>query len=132
MEIDQELRRRLWEHALHEENAYNGRLNLFLVAEAMLLAFYAQLGRDFAKPSLIALGILGVLLTALWIAVNVRQEGDLKAAVKRLGEHLPEFHTEGSLRSIRSINSSDKTILTYCVPAIVALIWIVLLANSLT
>ncbi len=123
---------RIWQHALHEENVFNDRLNFFLLAEAMLLVFYATTMGDVSIPTLEVIAALGILLTAFWILINVRQASDLRQAVARMKQCLPDYaHYIDASKSRERLRGSALPVLCYWVPLVVGAIWLALLVELL-
>ena len=103
--------------------------NFFLVAESMLLvAFTTILSKvDFWKTT-ISVAILGLLLTAIWGAVNIRQYQVYNHARKIVEQVCPEFQDLRAKRPKSFVGS--WFLLTYIVPVLIAISWIVLLITA--
>lgn len=121
---------RIWQHALHEETVYNDTSNFFLVAEAMFLVFYATLIADINLWGQIIIPVLGLVVTALWLVINVRQEADLQTAVSCLKDFCPEYVEFKRRREEKAFRKTARPILSWAVPTVVGLTWLVLLIQS--
>lgn len=124
---------RAWQHALHEENVFNDRLNFFLLAEAMLLVFHAEVIGKVGETGLLLIGALGVIITILWVIINARQIGDLEDAKAKMRTCLPDYaaYDLSAEEKRRKLRRSAAPILGYAVPVVVALIWMALIAETL-
>lgn len=122
---------RIWEHYVHEHEQFNARLNLFLVAEAMLVVAAAQvLTSDRAKPILgLGISLTGIALTLVWAYVNRRQLVLMRFRRKRALRALSEFARGDRLRPKARLGSTDA--LAYGVPGIVLVVWLWMLAVSI-
>lgn len=121
--------RRLWEHHLHLDNNFYNRLNFFLVFESVLLGVVGLL---YSRPNssvlvLKLIVLLGFSLTAIWGYVQARQKyllDDLKEQVKAV---VPEYRMTLERRKLSRWPVSSMWLLTYTVPTLVALVWLVFL-----
>jgi hypothetical protein len=120
---------RAWQHALHEENVFNERLNFFLVAEAMLLVFHAEVIGKIGDDELLAIGVLGLVITFLWVIINVRQIADLEVAKRELRLCVPEQAQRMEAQK-GLLRGSAGVILGYLVPLAVGSIWIALIVGD--
>lgn len=114
---------RLWEHGLHEDSVFNERQNYFLVAESMLLVAYATLVST-AEPRMLVARVIasfGVLLTAVWIYVNVRQLYVVRHLRARCIEVIPDYRETYQTR--RKWPISSIWLLSYFVPTIIGIMW---------
>ncbi len=131
---DHEIRTRAWEHALHEENVFNTRMNFFLVAEAMLLVFFITSTDRIDRLTLIVVAICGALMTGIWAVINHRQLGDLEKAKAKLRGCVFEYsryHTEAKMDKAR-FHDVGNQLLAYAIPIIVLLIWAVIALDYAT
>ena len=134
-----EVRKRVWEHALHEEKIYNERGNFFLVSEAMLFVFFATLGTDTQTWALYLISALGLCLTLMWVIIAIRQGADLDLAKKRVCWYCDEYEefkmereqSEENGRS-RDFRAYDKLILGKIIPTILGLAWVILIVEIWT
>lgn len=122
---------RLWEHGMHEDTIFNDRLNFFLVFESVLLGVVGMLYSKqppVMKAILITIVCLGLFITIIWGYIQARQRSTLHRLIERLEEHLPEFRdTFEPLDQKKWRRLSGTLLLTYFIPLLVALIWVVLL-----
>lgn len=126
-DLDDEQKRRLWEHGLHEDTMFNNRLNFFLVFESVLLSAVGLLYSKLTsiRPELITITSLGIILTILWGYIQARQKRYHDVLRSLAKEALPEYQI--ALERIGKWPISGLLLLTYGVPILVELIWIVLL-----
>jgi hypothetical protein len=120
---------RLWEHYVHEHEQFNARLNLFLVAEAMLVVAAAQvLTSDQARPVLgLGISVTGICLTLVWAYVNRRQVVLMQFRRHRV-RALDEFAEGDTARPSARLGST--VLLAYGIPAIVLVVWLWILVVS--
>jgi hypothetical protein len=87
---------RLWQHGLHEDSVLNERQNYFLIAESMLLVGYTTVLSTPQPKVFIArvIASFGMLLTLVWIYVNIRQWYIVKHVRARAVEVLPDYRLE--------------------------------------
>jgi hypothetical protein len=126
---------RLWSHATYQDNNIIQRGNFFLVAESMILIAYAAvvsggLGSTSAQlaTALVAsrlIGGFGLLLTAVWAYASYHLWRKLKILIEYAAEKLPEYRYVRDKRGDSRI--SPTALITYMVPALVAVMWIALL-----
>lgn len=126
---DPQLADRIWQHALHEENVLNDRLNYFLIAEAMLLVFYAEVIGKVSTSSLVAIGVAGIVLTIMWLFVNARQFHDLNESVRRVKTQLPGTLPDFPDPKVKAVRSGGKIVIGYLIPLVVGGIWIALIVS---
>ena len=126
--LDSDQINRLWQHAAHSQSRFDNRLNFFLVFESVLLGVVGVL---YSRPSpakvvLIALICLGFVLTAFWEYIQARERYLLNDLETQLKEVAPEYRETVMRRERARWPISSTALLAYGVPALVALIWIVL------
>ena len=125
---------RLFQHGLHEDNAFTERSNYFLVAESLLVVAYtgllsgASAGSSLTKVGSIiwiarTLATFGFLLTLLWIYVNRRQWYVVRHLQERAREILPEYKVTYETRGKWRISST--WLMAYAVPSLIAVMWAV-------
>ena len=129
--LDNDQMNRLWEHGLHEETMFVNKLNFFLVFESVLLGVVGLLySRPVsAKLVLISIICLGLLLTILWGYVQAEQQyfyNQLRSFIK---DELPEYQISRVRLEQAKWRISPTFLLTYGVPILVGLIWVVLLLS---
>ncbi len=120
-----------WDHALHEERVLNERSGLFLVAEAMLLVFYATINATASRTSLRLFTVAGLLMSCLWTILSSRQARDLTDSAAILKDVSPFYSTYVSKREREGhFRKWDRPILVFALPALVGLVWLVLLLTG--
>jgi len=120
-----------WDHALHEERVLNERSGLFLVAEAMLLVFYATINASASRPSLRLFTLAGLLMSCLWVILSLRQARDLVDSAAILKDVSPFYKSYVSAREHAGyFRKWDRPILVFALPALVGLVWLVLLLTG--
>ena len=116
---------RLWEYRNQVNNEFFGRLNFFLIFESILLAAAVQL---LVAPNIPVLAIkgfvvLGLLITGVWTYAQARIKFILDWLAKLCRQNMPESNL---FWAFGNWPVSSMTLLTYIIPLLVALIWIVL------
>ena len=127
--ISQDALNRLWELGLHEDKAFNDRLNFFLVFESVFLGVIASLANNATVNTLFIkiIAIIGLLITFIWGYVQAKHKfiiDDMKAQGREL---LPEYSDVAKRRRKSKFPFSVTSILTYVIPALISLIWIALI-----
>ena len=124
---------RIFEHGLHEDDAFTERGNYFLIAESMLVVAYAGLlssGQSSASAVIQQTTILlvarilasfGFLLTVVWIYVNQRQWQVVRHLQERTRDLVPEYKVTYETRPKRRISST--WLMAYFVPALIGVMW---------
>ena len=116
---------RLWEHALHEDNLFNDRLNFFLVFESVLVGVVGVLFAQDAPsiPILRFISAFGLTLTVLWLYIQAKQKHTLDVLKTRAELLVPEFkETIEQIRHSRFL-VSGTLLLAYFVPGSFAVLW---------
>lgn len=118
----------LRDHADHEDQIFNDRLNFFLVFESVLLGVVGILYNDQpSKTSFLKLMILlGFLLTVIWGYIQARQKYILDGIKKRLKEIDPVYQITLSERAKTKWPFSATSLLTYVIPIIIVVAWVIL------
>ncbi len=136
LHLDSEQSRRLWEYRLHVENQLYSRLTFFLIFESVLLgvvgALYSKIGLSILI--LRAIVILGFCITVVWLYIQHNIKQIFFVLDNRARDNFPE-HKESmkriqKVRKVESrlgIEAPATILLTYVVPGLVALAWILLL-----
>ena len=120
-----------WDHALHEERVLNERAGLFLVAEAMMLVFYATLGVKTSSVALQLFAAIGFVMSLLWITLNMRQHDDLLCAtdnLKRVSSFYRDYIADREVAGW--FRKWDRPVLVYALPLLVAVVWLVLFLDA--
>jgi hypothetical protein len=117
-------RQRFWQHAMHEDGQFNDRLNFFLVFESILLGIVATLyaKSDNIDPTLWAMAMLGLVITLLWMNVQVYHKFYLDSFSARL-EQFSEF-AKTTEYDRKWFFDSTRHVLSYVIPLTVAFIWL--------
>jgi hypothetical protein len=128
-ELD-ETRNRIMAHAMHVENGILNRGNYFLVAESMLVVAYSMLLASGSRSmEVIAvsrmIALFGLLLTVAWSYVTGRSCRYLRHIRGRALDILPEYRE--TLAGLPHNPVPTMMVLTYLVPGLTGVIWVVLL-----
>jgi hypothetical protein len=128
---------RLWSHGLHEDNMYIQRGNFFLVAESLLLVAYAGVLSTHARQEVYILtasrviAVFSLALTLMWILISQRHMTYLRLIRERMLTHLREYRdTRMSWQASRARlwrRAHTNLVLTYAVPGLAAVMWLLLL-----
>jgi len=131
-ELSADEKGRLWQHSLHLDTMLFQRGNLFLVAESLLLAPYtsmlaAQSSLGSVRPTLAARIIagFGLLLTLAWAYVGHRHLKYYNLVRRRQRQYLAEYRI--LRQEWRMGGISSLPIVTYALPALAGILWILLL-----
>jgi len=118
---------RMWAWLLHEGNLFNGRQQLFAVAEAMLLGAYATMSTA-TKPdkfAITAMVLVGAASCLMWLYANLSQIHRYIKPIRELLEPcLPEWER---VRKVGAGKLRTTTILGIVLPIMIGLLWIFLL-----
>lgn len=128
--FDAEERARLWDLTLHEDNVFNQRHALFLIAEAMLAVTYAT-ALD-ASENLVAgvISAMGLLLTSAWLYVSARHGGKVQLVQQKAKAILPDYREIAEATSTspsRWLRVPSRTVAGTLIPVLVGILWIALL-----
>ena len=127
MEIDKKDTEFKWDLFKHIDSIREGRTNFFLVAEAMMIAAYMALESTETFLRII-ISILGVIYTASWFFINLRQSNRLDYIGKNdllQNEFILEVVKAGKWLP-------GKHIMNYVLPLSTAIFWIVLLIKAVS
>ena len=122
-------RDRMWSWLLHEGNLFNGRQQLFAVAEAMLLGAYAAMSTATKpdKPAIAAMGIVGAISCLMWLYANMNQINRYIKPIRAILEPcLPEW---ASVRKVGAGRLRTTTVLGVLLPLMITLLWLFLLSR---
>ena len=114
-----------WDVYKHIDSIREGRTNFFLVAEAMMIAAYMALlpTETFLR---ITVGVLGLIYTASWFFINLRQSNRLDYIA---AQNLP--HNEFLLGVIKAGKGiPGKPIMNYVLPLSTVVFWIILMTKA--
>lgn len=120
---------RIFEHRAHSVDAFYNRLNSFLIFESILLGV---IGLLYSKPTSPLLAIklfivFGIVITLIWWYVQARQRHYLNVATSYAKEVIPEYSAILSKVKEEVLPSLSRNLVTHAIPALVLLIWIILL-----
>jgi hypothetical protein len=127
--LSQDQRDRMWAWLLHEGNLFNGRQQLFAVAEAMLLGAYATMSTATKpdKPAIAAMGVVGAISCLMWLYANMNQiHRYIKPIRETLEPCLPEW---ANIRKVGSGRLRTTTVLGVLLPLMIAFLWLFLLSR---
>ena len=123
---------RLWQYWRTEESIFNERFNLFLVLESVLfgvlILFFGQSNPIRDRKLILRLAtFLGLTLTIVWAYVSARQNYVLEIVRRNVHHSLPVYvEVEKEIGRVRW-PIHVRTLLSYVIPEIFILVWIVLL-----
>ncbi len=132
--LDEEERSRLWDLTLHEDNVFNQRHALFLVAEAMLAVTYATALNAGENPVAGVISAMGLLLTAAWLYVSARHGGKVQRVQERAKAALPDYRDVAEATSLpagRRLQIPSRVVAGTVVPLLVGVLWVALLLPRL-
>lgn len=117
---------RLWQHGLHEDTMLLQRGNLFLVAQSLLaVAYSTTAAAGDAKPAARVMAAFGIALTVIWVYAGHRHLRYSRALQRRAAERLPDFAQ--TQEACRLPGLSALPLIVYGLPALAAVMWMVLL-----
>jgi hypothetical protein len=126
---------RMWQHGSHLDSMLFQRGNLFLVAESLLIVGYTGVLPEpgTSGPPILAACVIaafGMLLTCVWGYVGHRHLRYYTLLRARMRQHLPEYR---ALREQwRPRGPSSLPLVTYSLPLLAAVMWIILLLIALS
>ena len=127
--FDTEQINRLWEYRLHLDGEFYSLLNFFLVFESILLGvvgiLYSKLSLTIALIKGITL--LGLIITIVWAYIQARHKYILDILGASAKETIPEYKSFLETLAKGRWPFSSMWLLSYMIPALIGLIWIVLL-----
>lgn len=113
---------RFIELAKHEEQILNSRINIFLVAESIMLVFAVEASARSEQLKTAAVAA-GLALTFCWFLTSVRQEIDLFCCGKAMRARWPAFAI--AYKGVPNwLKSFALVLLVYALPAIFLALWI--------
>ncbi len=141
--LDSEQRARLWEYRLHVEDQVYSRMTVFLTYETILTAVVGLLYTNKPgppRPLLTILILLGMFITLIWLYVQHNIKQVLEILDTRARESFPE-HEETMKRIVsgrkvvsrltKEMKGPALQLITYVVPILILLVWIILLLFQL-
>lgn len=131
MSTEEERRRqndRLWDLTLHEDEVFNSRQNLFLVAESMLVVAYttalaASGGRDSAS----VIAAIALLLTLSWLYAGARHLWIVDSVQMRAKAAFPDYAKLCDKHESRLLPIRSRTVTAFVVPLLTGVLWVGLL-----
>lgn len=120
---------RLWQHGMHEERLFHDRLNYFSFLETGLLTICVIMYNK--EPSIgffLPVAVVALLLTLLWLIIQVRHWAYLEHVHVRIRQLVPEYRAtvEAFAGPGRRDGLSISKPLALAVPALFACTWIAL------
>jgi hypothetical protein len=141
--LDSEQRARLWEYRLHVEDQVYSRMTVFLTYETILTGVVGLLYINKPEPPrtlLTILIVLGMLITLTWLYVQHNIKQVLEILDTRACDNFPE-HKETMDRIVsgrkvvsrltKRMKGPALQLITYVVPILILLVWIILLLIQL-
>jgi len=116
---------RLLALALHEENILNNRLNIFLVAESILLVLAAEIANS-APAVRDPICYAGLAITAVWLLSTWRQWWDLHLSGIALREAWPALRVAYK-RNPKWLKVANLIIMLVGLPLIFTWLWLLIL-----
>jgi hypothetical protein len=127
--LDNDQINRLWAHRLQVVDIFYNRLNFFLVFESVLMGVVGVLYSRPIPPLFLlrVIIILGLSLTVIWGYAQARQKYIIEDLRAKMREVAPEYKATLERRNKVTWPIPSMWLLTYLVPALVAIVWIVFL-----
>lgn len=133
--FDREERERLWELTLHEDEVFNQRHALFLIAEAMLAVTYATALDAHEHWVAGVIAGMGIFLTVTWLYVSFRHGSKLKKVQRRAKAVLPDYEEVSRLSSSAQppwVWVSSQSVAALGAPLLIGVLWILLFLPRVT
>jgi hypothetical protein len=91
--VQEDVLTRILMHGMHEETMFYNRINFFILIEALLFTSLLTAGGLKRENVTIAAtcGVVGILVTVIWLIVQHDKFRMFKAVSKRLEEDVPDF-----------------------------------------
>lgn len=121
----------LLEHRQNLNSDFNNLGNYFMLAQSFLLAMSITVATGPSTTAVgVALPLLGLVLTLVWLFVQVKQRAILES-VKRLCElHVPTYRALKAARRARWWDRISSTLLqAYLLPLLFLSAWVVVLVS---
>ncbi|MFD8567964.1 hypothetical protein [Streptomyces sp. NPDC059639] len=117
---------RLVQIAVHEENMLNQRGNLCLVAQSLLVVAYSTTATNHSTHAAArVMAVFGIALAVIWAYSGSRHYWHNRVIQRRLIERFPDVAE--ILAAFRRPGPSSTPLIVYGMPAMTAVMWIVLL-----
>jgi hypothetical protein len=117
---------RLWAFTLHEDDVFNSRQNLFLVAESMLVVAYATALDAKATNSATVIALIALLLTLGWLYTSIRHTLIVGYIQNRAKETFPDYRNLYEGRNWPLLPLRSRTVTAFLIPSLVGALWIAL------
>lgn len=120
---------RLWQHGMHEERLFHDRLNYFSFLETGLLTISVIMyNKEPAIGFFLPLAVVALLLTLLWLIIQVRHWVYVEHVHIRIRSLVPEYRAtvEAFAGPGRRDGLSISKPLALAVPALFACTWVAL------
>jgi hypothetical protein len=120
---------RIWQLRLHGDVMFTNHSNFFLLCESILIVVISTLSsNDKPKKSiLLAVTMVGFILTVIWIYVLGKQRCILNLLKKICKENMPEYKKYKEIREKKCPwGISNMWLLAYAVPILIGLLWLYL------
>jgi hypothetical protein len=123
--------KRLWEFTLHEDQLFNERQNLFLIAQSMLAVAYttALVAKDDGIARAIA--IVALIVSVMWVYVSIRHTRIVALIQAKAKEVFPEYSAITAARDFPWTPWPSRYVVAYGVPPAIGALWMVLLIARL-
>jgi hypothetical protein len=127
--VNEQEQKRLWEFTLHEDELFNERQGLFLIAQSMLAVAYttALLGTGHAVARPIA--IVALVVSVMWLYVSARHTRVIGLIQSKAKETFPEYEAITAARQFPWIPLRSRYVVAFAVPIAIGALWIVLIAE---
>ena len=114
---------RLWQHGMHEERLFHDRLNYFTFLETGLLTICVIMyNKEPAIGFFLPVAVVALLLTLLWLIIQVRHWAYVEHVNNRIRQLVPEYRA--TVESFSRDGLSISKPLALAVPALFACTWI--------
>lgn len=128
--IEQDVLTRILMHGMHEETMFYNRINFFMLIEALL--FTSLLQAEGLKPSnawsAAICAVVGILVTFIWLRIQIDKYRMFTAISKRLEDDVPDFaRTLEILRQMYPREVRATKMLTWFPATVCGIAWLVLL-----
>lgn len=116
---------RLWQHGMHEERLFHDRLNYFSFLETGLLTICVIMyNKEPAIGFFLPVAVVALLLTLLWLVIQVRHWAYVEHVNNRIRQLVPEYRATVESFSRNGLSISKP--LALAVPSLFACTWIAL------
>lgn len=126
--VDEPAQQRLWEHRQALNGDFNSISNYFMLAQSFLLVVAVTIGTSLTPRSL-AVTLLGLTLTIVWLYVQSKQRFLLDQLKDRCAKELPEYAATRSLRVHPIYRLSITKLLSILPPLLFAATWVTILVT---